>query len=119
MLQARLTIDYICTAKSDKEIKIILQNLPNGLGHTYEALLCDIATRYPTRVEEVQKLFRCLIAAATPLTATELAEILAMQPDERDLDHDAVVTDPYDALEPISTLIRIESSEDQRSVIRL
>ncbi|KAI4707630.1 hypothetical protein J4E89_007735 [Alternaria sp. Ai002NY15] len=108
MLQARLKIDYICTAKSDKEIKIILQNLPNGLGHTYEALLCDIATRYPTRIEEVQKLFRCLVAAATPLTAPELAEILAMQPGERDLDHDAVVTDPYDALEPISTLIRIE-----------
>ncbi|KAI4609697.1 hypothetical protein J4E80_008342 [Alternaria sp. BMP 0032] len=119
MLQARLKIDYICTAKSDKEIKIIVQNLPHGLGHTYEALLCDIATRYPTRIEEVQKLFRCLITAATPLTAPELAEILAMQPDERDLDHDAVVTDPYDVLEPISTLIRIESFENQRSVIRL
>ncbi|KAI4683252.1 hypothetical protein J4E81_009381 [Alternaria sp. BMP 2799] len=119
MLQARLKIDYICTAKSDKEIKIIVQNLPHGLGHTYEALLCDIATRYTTRIEEVQKLFRCLTTAATPLTAPELAEILAMQPDERDLDHDAVVTDPYDVLEPISTLIRIESFENQRSVIRL
>lgn len=119
MLQARLQIDYICTAKSDKEIKIIVQNLPDGLGHTYQALLCDIATRYPTRIEEVKKLFRCLVAAATPLTAPELAEILAMQTGERDLDHDAVVTDPYDALEPISALIRIESSEDQRSVIRL
>lgn len=119
ILQARLQIDYICTAKSDKEIKNMIQKLPNGLGYTYQTLLCGIATRYPTRIGEVQKLFRCLVAAAEPFTARELSEVLAMQPDERDLDQDAVATDPYDALEPISALVRIEGLGSLRSVVKL
>jgi hypothetical protein len=119
ILQARLQIDYLCTAKSDKEIKNMIQRLPNGLGYTYQTLLCGIAMRYPTRIVEVQKLFRCLVTAAEPLTACELSEVLAMEPDERDLDHDAVATDPFDALEPISALVRIEGMGALRSVVKL
>jgi amino acid transporter len=119
MLHARLHIDYICTAKSDKEIRTMVQDLPNGLEHTYQTLLCDIATRYPIRIAETKKLFWCLVTAVTPLTAREISEVIAMQPEEWDLDHDAVATDPYDALEAISPLIRIDSSENQRNVIRL
>ena len=73
MLQARLQIDYICAAKSDKEIKHMLQGLPNGLGYTYEVLLHNIATRHPTKIQGVQKLFRCLVTAASPMTARQLA----------------------------------------------
>lgn len=119
ILQARLQIDYLCTAKSDKEIKNMIQRLPNGLGYTYQTLLCGIAMRYPTRIVEVQKLFRCLVTAAEPLTACELSEVLAMEPDERDLDHDAVATDPFDALEPISALVRTEGMGTLRSVVKL
>ncbi|KAH6878928.1 hypothetical protein BKA58DRAFT_466538 [Alternaria rosae] len=119
ILQARLQIDYICAAKSDREIKHMVQRLPNGLGYTYQILLHNIATRYPTKIQEVQKLFRCLIAAASPMTARQLAEVLAMQPEECDLDHDAVATDPYDVLEPVSALVRIEDLGGLTSVVKL
>ncbi|KAI4677696.1 uncharacterized protein J4E84_009015 [Alternaria hordeiaustralica] len=119
MLQARLQIDYICAAKSDKEIKHMLQGLPNGLGYTYQILLHNIATRYPTKIQEVQKLFRCLVAAASPMTARQLAEVLAIEPEEHDLDHDAVATDPFDILEPISALVRIEDMDGLISVVKL
>ncbi|KAI4613221.1 hypothetical protein J4E83_007633 [Alternaria metachromatica] len=119
ILQARLQIDYICAAKSDKEIKHMIQRLPNGLGYTYQILLHNIAARYPTKIQEVQKLFRCLVAAASPMTARQLAEVLAIEPEEHDLDHDAVATDPYDVLEPVSALVRIEDLNGLISVVKL
>ena len=119
ILQARLQIDYICAAKSDKEIKHMVQRLPNGLGYTYQILLHNIATRYPTKIQEVQKLFRCLVAAASPMTARQLAEVLAIEDEENDLDLDAVATDPYDVLESISALVRIEDLDGLISVVKL
>jgi len=97
----------------------MVQRLPDGLGYTYQILLHNIATRYPTKIQEVQKLFRCLVAAASPMTARQLAEVLAMEEEECDLDHDAVATDPYDVLEPISALVRIEDLEGVQSVVKL
>ena len=97
----------------------MLQGLPNGLGYTYEVLLHNIATRHPTKIQGVQKLFRCLVTAASPMTARQLAEVLAMEEEESDLDHDAVATDPYDVLEPISTLVRIEDLNGLISVVKL
>ena len=97
----------------------MIQRLPNGLGYTYQILLHNIAARYPTKIQEVRKLFRCLVAAASPMTARQLAEVLAIEPEEHDLDHDAVATDSYDILEPVSALVRIEDLDGLISVVKL
>ena len=97
----------------------MVQTLPNGLGYTYQILLHNIAARYPTKIQEVQRLFRCLVAAASPMTARQLAEVLAIEDEENDLDLDAVATDPYDVLEPISALVRIEDLSGLHRVIKL
>jgi ankyrin repeat protein len=119
LLQARLQLDYLSTAKNDRQIKDMVQNLPDGLDYTYEALLCSTAAHYPTRIHEMRLLLRCLACAASPLSASQLSEIMAMQPGERYIDFDSVMTDPYDALEVIAPFVTIHREHHSRWFIKL
>ncbi|KAL1597828.1 hypothetical protein SLS60_008315 [Paraconiothyrium brasiliense] len=97
MLQARLQLDYLSTAKTDRALKLMLQNLPNGLEYTYESLLRATVFRFPNR----------------------LSEMLALQPGDTYLDPDAITTDPYDALETIAPLVVIDGEVWNYETVKL
>lgn len=97
----------------------MVQNLPDGLEYTYETLLCSTAARYPTRIDEMRLLLRCLACAASPLSASQLSEIMAMQPEQRYIDFDSVTTDPYDALEIIASFVTIHQEHHNGGFIKL
>jgi hypothetical protein len=119
LLQAQLQLDYLSTAKNDKQIKDMIQNLPDGLDYTYETLLCSTAVRYPTRVHQMRLLLRCLVCAISPLSASQLSEVMAMEPGQRYLDFDSVMTDPYDALEVIAPFVTIHQEHHNGGYIKL
>ncbi|KAF1837531.1 hypothetical protein BDW02DRAFT_627945 [Decorospora gaudefroyi] len=119
ILQARLQLDYVCTAKTNKEIKAMVQSLPNGLEYTYQTLLCNMKARHPEKLKDIKTQLRCLVTAFSPMTARELTEVLAMEPGARDLDHDSVVTDVYDALEPIADLIRTDGEGSTDAFVKI
>ncbi|KAF2118171.1 hypothetical protein BDV96DRAFT_597044 [Lophiotrema nucula] len=119
LLQARLQLDYLTTARTDRDVRSIVQNLPNGLEHTYDTLLQSMSSRYPSRVDEMRFLLRCLVAAVSPLSATQLSEIMALRPGERCLDFDTVTTDPYDTLEVIAPFVVVDREEKTHGIIKL
>ncbi|KAF2869516.1 hypothetical protein BDV95DRAFT_498197 [Massariosphaeria phaeospora] len=119
LLQARLQLDYLSSAKTDQDIKNMIQNLPNGLEYTWERLLSLIASRYPARINEMKPLFQCLIAAASPMSAYQLAEIMAMRPEQRFLDFATVTTDPYDALDIIAPFVVVDRDHKTGGTISL
>jgi hypothetical protein len=110
ILHARMQLDYLSTAKNDRDLKAMVANLPDGLEHTYETILEHISSQYPDRIEEVKLLLQCLVVASPTLTAADLAEILAMRPKQSYLDFDMVATDPYDVLEVIAPLVILTRS---------
>lgn len=119
ILHARLHLDYLTTAKNDRELKAMTQNLPDGLEHTYSTLLNHMASTYPERVDDIKILLKCLVIASPTLTAANLAEILAMEPGQSYLDFDSVATDPYDALEVIAPLVILTSSKKTYGIVKL
>jgi hypothetical protein len=119
ILHARLQLDYLTTAKNDRDLKSMLHSLPDGLEHTYETLIQHTALRYPNRIDEMRTLLQCLVIASPVLTAANLAEILAMQPGNHHLDFDDISTDPYDALDIISPFLMLSSNRRSQAVIKL
>lgn len=119
MLQARLQLDYIKSAKNDRDLKIMIKGLPDGLESTYETLLRHTASQYPEQITDMKTLLRCLVIASPTLTAASLAEILAMQPGQPYLDFDAVATDPYDILDIIAPFVVLTDQEKVQSVVKL
>lgn len=93
--------------------------MPNGLDYTYETLLCQAAAQYPAQKHEIKALLQCLVAAALPLTAIQLSEIMALQPGERFLDFDTVATDPYDTLELVAPFILTDREKESGGVVKL
>ena len=112
-------MEFLSTARTDKDIKLMVEKLPNGIDHTYQTLLCDTAARFPERVAEMRILFYCLVGAASPLTAAQLSEIIAMQPGKRHLDFDTVATDPYDTLDLIASFVIIDREGKTDGLVRL
>jgi hypothetical protein len=97
----------------------MINNLPDGLEHTYETLLSHTSSQNPDRVDEIRLLLQCLVVAAPTLTAADLAEILAMEPGATDLDFDLVATDPYDALEVIAPFVILTNDKESKDVVKL
>ncbi|EKD17225.1 uncharacterized protein L3040_008869 [Drepanopeziza brunnea f. sp. 'multigermtubi'] len=107
-LQARLQLDMISTLKTDKAIRMTLQTLPDGLTAIYESVLESTLEQYPTQVQDIKRILQWLVCCAEPLTASELAEIVAIGPEDKSLDLDGVPIDHEDVTEPISQLIALE-----------
>lgn len=119
ILQARLQLDFLLSAKSDKDLKSMLATLPYGLEHTYTTLLLHIAARYPHRLDDARKLLRCLTIASPTLTAANLAELLIMKPGEHFIDFEAVATDPYDILDVIAPFLTMTRSKGPNTIVKL
>ncbi|KAH4197368.1 hypothetical protein HBI24_158410 [Parastagonospora nodorum] len=119
ILHARMQLDYFSTARNDKDLKAMITNLPNGLEHTYETILSHMTSTYPDRVENMKILLQCLVVASPTLTASDLAEILAMGPEQAFLDFDLVSTDPYDELEVIAPLVVLTKIRKTHGIVKL
>jgi hypothetical protein len=101
-------LDLISSLKTDKAIRAALQTLPNGLAATYENILLTTLTGYAINIDEIKTTLQWLIASVTPLAASQLAEIVAISPEDTSLEFDGVPTDPEDVVEPVSQLVIVE-----------
>ncbi|KAF2816739.1 uncharacterized protein BDZ99DRAFT_492706 [Mytilinidion resinicola] len=107
-LQARLQLDSLSALMTDREIKVAIQNLPDGLEATYEKILATSIDRYPGRLQDIKTLLQWLVASEELMSISSLSEVIAVRPGDTSLDVDAVPTDPNDILEPIWQLLVIE-----------
>lgn len=98
----------ISSFKTDKAIRNALQTLPNGLAATYQNILLSTLERYPLSIDDTKTILQWLVASESSLTAAQLAEIVAISPEDTSLDFDGVSTDPEDVIEPISHLVSLE-----------
>jgi ankyrin repeat protein len=119
ILHTQMQLDYLTTARNDRDLKSMVNTLPDGLEHTYDSLLTNAATQCPERIGEMKTLLQCLVIATPTLTASNLAEILAMQLGEHTLDFDAVATDPYDALDMLSPFLLLDSERKDHGIVKL
>jgi hypothetical protein len=119
IVHARLQLDYLNAAKNDRDLKNMLNSLPDGLEYTYETLLSNTSSQYRERLDEIRRLLRCLVIATPTLTAANLAEILAILPGQRILDFDIVATDPYDVLDAIALFLILNNTRKKNSVVKL
>lgn len=93
---------------TDKAIRAALHSMPSGLADTYEQILLSILRRHPTGIKGIKTTLHWMVASVAPLTAAQLAEILAISPEDTTLDFDGVSTDPDDVVEPSSQLVVLD-----------
>jgi hypothetical protein len=106
----------ISSFKTDKAIRAALQILPSGLAATYENILLTSLRRHAVDIDEIKTTLQWLVASVTPLTASQLAEIVAISPEDTSFDFDGVATDAEDVVEPISQLVILEPYLDDTIV---
>lgn len=93
---------------TDKAIRAAIHSMPSGLAETYEQILLSMLRRHPSGIDRIKTTLQWIVVSATPLTAPQLAEILATSPEDATLDFDGVFTDPDDVIEPVSQLVVLE-----------
>jgi hypothetical protein len=82
--------------KSDKTTKDGLANLPKSLDDIYNRILGRIKRDSNENLEEVIRLLRWIAISVTPLTVNELAQAIAVNIGDKQLDFSAIATDPMD-----------------------
>ncbi|KAF5602530.1 hypothetical protein FPCIR_1871 [Fusarium pseudocircinatum] len=105
-----LTINDICSRKSDKDIRRALQDIPGDLPATFNRTLGRIAAK-KNNIAIVQKAFNLIQASFEPLTLNQLREALSVDIGQQTLDRDDLING-IDRL-PIwsESLICIEASD--------
>jgi hypothetical protein len=107
-MQAKIQLDMITSLKTDSDIKCTLERLPNGLDATYESILTSISSRFPLEINRIKTMLEWLVLGHTLMTASQLAEIVAIGPEDTALSFDRVATDPEDVIHVMSQLIITE-----------
>jgi hypothetical protein len=115
-LQAKLQLDIVSSCRSDKEIRVALQNLPSGLESTYEDILISTMSQYPKLTSIIKTILEWLVVSFEPLTASQLSEVIAIAPNDESLDFDAIYTDPDDVIEPIAQLVVLDQQAGEMVV---
>jgi len=102
--------------KNDKAIRLALEKLPSGLTATYQQILASTLEHYPAQIQDIRVILQWLVCSVEVLSAAQLAEAVAIFPEDDTLDFDAVSTDPEDVVEPISQLVLLERHENGTTV---
>ncbi|KAF5656984.1 heterokaryon incompatibility protein het-E-1 [Fusarium circinatum] len=109
-----LTINDICSRKSDKDIRRALQDIPGDLHATFDRTLGRIAAK-KNNTAIVQKTFTLIQASFEPLTLDQLREALSVDIGQQTLDRDDLISG-VDRLpmchHSIQKYLLIPSSED-------
>ena len=97
-----------------QSIRQVLDDLPETLDETYERTLCNIDKE---KHGYAHRLFQCLVVSIRPLHVRELAEILAIQPDDENIPRFDPGWRPENAKEAVfsacSTLITVVKADDE------
>ncbi|WJG36919.1 uncharacterized protein FOBCDRAFT_190521 [Fusarium oxysporum Fo47] len=86
-----LTIDDICSRKSDKDIRQALRDIPVDLPATFDRTLGRIAAKKNNK-SIVQKAFILIQGSFEPLTLDQLREALSVEIGQQTLDQDDLVS---------------------------
>ncbi|KAF5243563.1 hypothetical protein FANTH_8142 [Fusarium anthophilum] len=86
-----LTINDICSRKSDKDIRRALQDIPGDLPATFDRALSRIAAN-KNNTAIVQKAFTLIQASFGPLTLSQLREALSVDIGQQTLDRDDLIS---------------------------
>ncbi|QGI70367.1 hypothetical protein CEK26_002700 [Fusarium fujikuroi] len=86
-----LTIDDICSRKSDKDIRQALQDIPVDLPATFDRALRRVAAK-KNNTAIVQKAFTLIQGSFEPLTLDQLREALSVEIGQQTLDQDDLVS---------------------------
>ncbi|EXK27547.1 hypothetical protein FOMG_15790 [Fusarium oxysporum f. sp. melonis 26406] len=86
-----LTIDDICSRKSDKDIRQALRDIPVDLPATFDRTLGRIAAKKNNK-SIVQKAFTLIQGSFEPLTLDQLREALSVEIGQQTLDQDDLVS---------------------------
>ncbi|KAF2711303.1 ankyrin [Pleomassaria siparia CBS 279.74] len=106
---AKCQIEALCKLRNDKAIRVALLNLPKTLQETYIRILRRIEDEYPDDTDTVRKILCWLVRGIRKPTLDELAEGIAVDPenDDTSMDFDAVDNDPEDILEQLGGLVTV------------
>jgi ankyrin repeat protein len=110
---AKCQIEALCKFRNDKAIEAALENLPKTLHDTYGRILQRVEDDHPEDVEIVQNMLRWLVRSVRAMTLDELAEAMAVDPedDATSMDLSAVDTDPEDILNVLGSLVTVSASK--------
>jgi hypothetical protein len=75
----------ISSLNTDKAIKAALQILPSGLTATYENILLSTLKRHAIDIDDIKTTLQWLVASVVPLTASQLAEIMSISPEDKSI----------------------------------
>ncbi|KAG9496351.1 hypothetical protein J7337_012938 [Fusarium musae] len=90
-LWAFLTIEDICSRKSDKDVRQALEDIPADLPAAFDRTLGRIAAMKNNRAI-VEKTFTLVQASFEPLTLSQLREALAVEIGQHTLDNDDLIS---------------------------
>lgn len=92
----------------------ILEELPPNIAQTWERLLMDIdaAQNLPRERETVKRILQWLVAAARPLTLSEIRAAVAIQKFESNIKLGTQLHDPKWLLKLCGPLVRLSSNQD-------
>ncbi|KAF5643461.1 heterokaryon incompatibility protein het-E-1 [Fusarium tjaetaba] len=90
-LWAFLTIEDICSRKSDKDIRQALEDIPADLPTAFDRTLGRIAAM-KNNTPIVQKVFTLVQASFEPLTLDQLREALSVDIEQHTLDNDDLIS---------------------------
>lgn len=108
---AKCQIEALCRLRNDKAIEAALENLPKTLHDTYLRILQRVEDDRPEDVDVVRNMLRWLVRGVRDMTLDELAEAVAIDPndDATSMDFSAVDTDPEDILEVLGSLVTVST----------
>ncbi|KAJ7270974.1 ankyrin repeat-containing domain protein [Mycena rebaudengoi] len=90
-LLAKLHVDALATKPSVKAVREALQNLPEGLEHTYNEAMDRIDAQNKDDREIARRTLVWVANTKRPLTVSELQEALAIDPDSKALNVDGLL----------------------------
>ncbi|KAI9777066.1 MAG: hypothetical protein M1839_009117 [Geoglossum umbratile] len=114
-LLAELHLDSLASKQNRRAIRLALQNLPEGLDDTYDAVIQRICSQHKDDAHLAKQVLSWVCYTFRPLTVQEIQQALAVEPGEAELDKEAVPDE--DIL--ISVCAGIVAIDQESNVIRL
>ena len=93
-LIAKLTVDAIATSLTVRELKVSLQQIPNGLNAAYSATVQRILLQGEIRSKRAFKVMKWVLQAQQPLTSAEMEQAVSIEYGSEDIDLDDIVPAP-------------------------
>ncbi|KAL9110201.1 MAG: hypothetical protein Q9227_005262 [Pyrenula ochraceoflavens] len=110
-LWAAFQLDLICRLTNDKAIREALYKLPRGLENTYIRLLEQIKDNNLDNLDIIIKALTWIVSSIAPLTLSQLAEAISIEPGDTYRDVEKIINDENDLLQMLGSLVRFEPSQ--------